>query len=197
MTGSVTINEVTVTLRAPPTPYRHRNAPTGHRYLPKKQRDQAPIYRCWRTVPCPSTSKLRINRVIITAFGNCGRTAHSGFAVSEASENVVECGGMPLTAARRANSAGIESVGDLAKGREPGSLNRSSSRPGRNRQYRNCVAMRSAAVATARRRPPPEPAIAGGRSCAPLVLVSLGIPRRRHIRGAVRHSKEVYCARRS
>ena len=29
---------------------------------------------------------------------------------------------MPLTTARRANSAGIESVGDLAKGREPGSL---------------------------------------------------------------------------
>jgi hypothetical protein len=197
MTGSVTINEVTVTLRAPPTPYRHRNAPTGHRYLPKKQRDQAPIYRCWRTVPCPSTLKLRINRVIMTAFGNCGLTAHSGFAVSEAGENVVECAEMPLTAARPANSAGIESVGDRAKGREPGSLDRSSSRPGRNRQYPNCAAMRSAAVATARRRPPPGPATAAGRSSTRGAHGSLGTPRRRHIRGAVRHSKEIYCTRRS
>ena len=31
---------------------------------------------------------------------------------------------MPLTTARRANSAGIERVGDLAKGREPGSVDR-------------------------------------------------------------------------
>ena len=31
----------------------------------------------------------------------------------------MNCAGMPLTAARRANSAGIESLGDLAKGREP------------------------------------------------------------------------------
>src|SRR5215472_6916509 len=90
----------------------------------------APIYRHWRAGPRPSTLKLHVNRVIITAPGNRGRTAHSGFAVSEAGEKVVDCAGMPLTTARRANSAGIESIGDLAKGREPGSLDRSSSRPG-------------------------------------------------------------------
>ena len=133
----------------------------------------APIYRHWRAVPCPSILKLHINRVIMNAFRNCGRTAHSGFAVSEAGEDVADCAGMPLTAARRANSAGIERVGDLANGREPGSLDRSSSRPGRNRQCPNCAAMRSAAGATARRRPPPGPAT------------------------AVRHSKEIYCTRRS
>jgi hypothetical protein len=31
----------------------------------------------------------------------------------------MDCAGMPLTAARRANSGGIESIGNLAKGREP------------------------------------------------------------------------------
>ena len=41
----------------------------------------------------------------MTAFGNYGRTAHSGFAASEAGENVVDCAGMPLTAARRQNAA--------------------------------------------------------------------------------------------
>src|SRR5262249_46266040 len=30
-------------------------------------------------------------------------TLHSGFAVSEAGEKIVDCAGMPLTAARRAN----------------------------------------------------------------------------------------------
>jgi hypothetical protein len=157
----------------------------------------APIYRHWRTVPCPSTLKLHVNLVIVTALGICGRTAHSGFAVSEAGEKIVDCAGMPLTAARRANSAGIESVGDLAKGREPGSVDRSSSRPGGKRQYPNGATMRSAAVATACRRPPPGPASAAGRSSTKGAHVSLGIPRRRDIRGAVRHSKEMYCTRRS
>ena len=88
----------------------------------------APICRQWRVGPRPTTLKLHVNRIIMTALGNCGQTTHSRFAVSEADEKIVDCAGMPLTAARRANSAGIESVSDLAKGREPGSLNRSSSR---------------------------------------------------------------------
>ena len=82
----------------------------------------APICRQWRVGPRPSTLKLHVNRVIMTALGNCGQTTHSRFAVSEAGEKIVDCAGMPLTTARRANSAGIESVGDLAKGREPGSV---------------------------------------------------------------------------
>src|SRR5262249_43004488 len=88
----------------------------------------APICRHWRAGPRPSTLKLHVNCVIITALGNRGRTAHSGFAVSEAGEKVVDCAGMPLTTARRANSARIESVSDLAKGREPGSLDRPHNR---------------------------------------------------------------------
>ena len=71
---------------------------------------------------------LLIGQMTSAVEAQLGAASHSGFAVSEAGEKIVDCAGMPLTAARRANSAGIESVGDLAKGREPGSLNRSSSR---------------------------------------------------------------------
>jgi hypothetical protein len=49
---------------------------------------------------------------------------------------------MPLTAARRANSAGIESVGDLAKGREPGSLDRPHNRQDIGRKLIGCGAVR-------------------------------------------------------
>ena len=49
---------------------------------------------------------------------------------------------MPLTAARRANSAGIESVGDLAKGREPGSLDRPHNRQDIGRKLFGCGAVR-------------------------------------------------------
>jgi|SRR6516225_6904405 Holliday junction resolvase RusA-like endonuclease len=37
--------EVTVTLAGTPTPYRHGSAPSGHRYLPKRQRDQLACLR--------------------------------------------------------------------------------------------------------------------------------------------------------
>jgi hypothetical protein len=36
-----------------------------------------------------SYHKLHVNRVIMTALGDCGRTAHSGSAVSETGENVI------------------------------------------------------------------------------------------------------------
>ena len=49
---------------------------------------------------------------------------------------------MPLTAARRANSAGIESIGDLAKGREPGSLDRPHNRQDIGRKLIGCGAVR-------------------------------------------------------
>ena len=49
---------------------------------------------------------------------------------------------MPLTTARRANSAGIESVGDLAKGREPGSLDRPYNRQDIGRKLIGCGAVR-------------------------------------------------------
>ena len=35
----------------------------------------APICRQWRVGPRPSTLKLHVNRVIMSALGNCGRTA--------------------------------------------------------------------------------------------------------------------------
>jgi hypothetical protein len=41
----MTPNAVTVTLQGTPTPYRHRSAPGGHRYLPAKQRDQLAMLR--------------------------------------------------------------------------------------------------------------------------------------------------------
>jgi Holliday junction resolvase RusA-like endonuclease len=41
---------VTITLRGAPAPYRHRSAPTGHRYLPTKQRDQLAMLRHEATV---------------------------------------------------------------------------------------------------------------------------------------------------
>jgi len=78
----------------------------------------------------------------MTALGNCGRIAHSEFAVSEAGEKIVDCAGMPLTAARRANSAGIESIGDLAKGREPGSLDRPHNRQDIGCKLIGCSAVR-------------------------------------------------------
>ena len=128
--------------------------------------------------------KILVNRVIMTAPGKCGLRSHpQGSRLAKRAEKIVDCAGMPLTAARRANSAGIESVGDLAKGREPGSLDRSSSRPGRKRQYPNCAAMRSAAVATARRRPPPGPVSAAGRSSTRGAHISLGISLRRQYSG--------------
>jgi Holliday junction resolvase RusA-like endonuclease len=40
MTGPITI-----TLRGAPMPYRHRSAPSGHRYLPARQRDQLAMLR--------------------------------------------------------------------------------------------------------------------------------------------------------
>src|SRR5215472_2928157 len=43
----------------------------------------------------------------MTAPENCGFVAYSGFAVSEAGEKIVDCAGMPLSTARRVNSAGI------------------------------------------------------------------------------------------
>jgi Holliday junction resolvase RusA-like endonuclease len=36
---------ITITLRGAPAPYRHHSAPTGHRYLPRKQRDQLAMLR--------------------------------------------------------------------------------------------------------------------------------------------------------
>ena len=39
------MKEATITLRGAPMPYRHRSAPTGHRYLPKRQRDQLAMLR--------------------------------------------------------------------------------------------------------------------------------------------------------
>jgi Holliday junction resolvase RusA-like endonuclease len=44
MTGHLT-DEVTVVLSGTPTPYRHRSAPGGHRYLPARQRDQLACLR--------------------------------------------------------------------------------------------------------------------------------------------------------
>ena len=38
-------DEIIVALQGAPTPYRHRSAPGGHRYLPKKQRDQLAMLR--------------------------------------------------------------------------------------------------------------------------------------------------------
>ena len=39
------IPPITIVLRGAPAPYRHRTAPTMHRYLPKKQRDQLAMLR--------------------------------------------------------------------------------------------------------------------------------------------------------
>jgi Holliday junction resolvase RusA-like endonuclease len=39
------IPPITIVLRGAPVPYRHRTAPTMHRYLPKKQRDQLAMLR--------------------------------------------------------------------------------------------------------------------------------------------------------
>jgi len=52
------VKEITITLRGTPTPYRHQSAPTGHRYLPKKQRDQLAMLRAVASEPMDGQVRL-------------------------------------------------------------------------------------------------------------------------------------------